>query len=328
MIVAGQIREKIECFPTGYVFTLSDFGLDASYDLALAKLLSRMSAKGEIVRVAKGKYYKPKQTIFGALKPAYDELVKDFLIKNGKMIGYISGVSAFSTMGLTTQISNQTQNIVEESALNIQATMSAELQDAKDTIMAALGSGYCIYDPNALLIVDTLPKENARNVLMINNNGIAFGQNGISGAFTSAWTIDGTLNMQAINVINLTANLIKGGTLKLGSETNQQGQIEVYDEANTLIAELNANGLKVYGQDGSYVLINQEVGFAGYDRNDNPIYWVSQDEFHQKKAVVEQEITLCNKVRFIPITINGNNNTIINKNFLILDLLIYFTIKL
>ena len=106
MIVAGQIREKIECFPTGYVFTLSDFGLDASYDLALAKLLSRMSAKGEIVRVAKGKYYKPKQTIFGALKPAYDELVKDFLIKNGKIIGYVSGVSAFSTMGLTTQISS------------------------------------------------------------------------------------------------------------------------------------------------------------------------------------------------------------------------------
>ena len=162
------------------------------------------------------------------------------------------------------------------------------------------------------MVVDALPKENARNVLMINNNGIAFGQNGINGTFTSAWTIDGTLNMQAINVINLTANLIKGGTLKLGSETNQQGQLEVYDEANTLIAEMNAQGLKVYGHDGSYVLINQEVGFAGYDRNGTPIYWVAQDEFHQKKAVVEDEITLCNKLRFIPITITGNNNTITN----------------
>jgi hypothetical protein len=120
--------------------------------------------------------------------------------------------------------------------------------------------------------------------------------------------------MQAINVINLTADLIKGGTLKLGSSTNQQGQLEVYDEANTLIAELNASGLKVYGQDGSYVLLNQTVGFAGYDRNDNPIYWVSQDEFHQKKAVVEDEITLCAKVRFIPITItdSNNNNAIVN----------------
>lgn len=216
--------------------------------------------------------------------------------------------------GLTTQIATATQAIIDEGVINLQATMSQELQDAKDTIMEALGSGYCIYEPNAFLIVDRLPKEDAQNVLMINNNGIAFGQNGISGAFTSAWTIDGTLNMQAINVINLTADLIKGGTLKLGSSTNQQGQLEVYDEANTLIAELNATGLKVYGQDGSYVLLNQTVGFAGYDRNDNPIYWVSQDEFHQKKAVVEDEITLCNKVRFIPITItdSNNNNAIVN----------------
>lgn len=216
--------------------------------------------------------------------------------------------------GLTTQIATATQAIIDEGVINLQATMSQELQEATDTIMEALGSGYCVYEPNAFLIVDRLPKEDAQNVLMINNNGIAFGQNGISGAFTSAWTIDGTLNMQAINVINLTADLIKGGTLKLGSSTNQQGQLEVYDEANTLIAELNATGLKVYGQDGSYVLLNQTVGFAGYDRNDNPIYWVSQDEFHQKKAVVEDEITLCNKVRFIPITItdSNNNNAIVN----------------
>ena len=35
----------------------------------------------------------------------------------------------------------------------------------------------------------------------------------------------------------------------------------------------------------------------------NQIYWVSQDEFHMKKSVIEEEITLCNKLRFIPITI-------------------------
>ena len=106
MIVANRIRDKIDEFQAGYVFTLSDFGLDASCDLALAKMLSRMVASGEIKRVAKGKYYKPKQTAFGQLKPAYDELVKDFLEKDGEIIGYLSGPSAFSGMGLTTQISS------------------------------------------------------------------------------------------------------------------------------------------------------------------------------------------------------------------------------
>ena len=63
----------------------------------------------------------------------------------------------------------------------------------------------------------------------------------------------------------------------------------------------------MYGNDGSYILINNQVGFVGYDKNNQPIYWVHQDEFHQKKSVIEEEITLCNKLRFIPIQITGSN---------------------
>ena len=146
---------------------------------------------------------------------------------------------------------------------------------------------------------------------MINSAGIGFSQTGINGNFTTAWTIDGTLNAQAINVINFTANLIKGGTLKLGSNLNDYGQLEIYDEGNHLIGQFNKNGLKMFGQDGSYVLINNSVGFAGYDRLGNEIYWVNNDEFHQKKSVIEEEITLCNKVRFIEMTLT-NNGTITN----------------
>ena len=116
--------------------------------------------------------------------------------------------------------------------------------------------------------------------------------------------------MQNIDVINLTADLIKGGTLKLGSRENESGVLEIYDDANNLIGLMDKNGLKMYGQDGSYVLMNDEVGFAGYDRSDNKIYWASEDEFHMKKSVVEEEITLCAKVRFIPITITSGSTTV------------------
>lgn len=204
---------------------------------------------------------------------------------------------------LMNSINNNTTEIVNENTANLQVILGEELQQAQDRIWNALGSSYVIYEGDKILVVDTLPKESATNVIMINNGGIAFSQTGINGTFNSAWTIDGTLNMQNINVINFTADLIKGGTLKLGSAENQNGQLEVYDENNNLIAELNKNGLKMYGQDGSYVLMNNEVGFSGYDRLGNQIYWVSQDEFHMKKSVIEEEITLCNKLRFIPITI-------------------------
>lgn len=218
-----------------------------------------------------------------------------------------------SLSGLMSTINANTQEIAKEEATRVEVTLSAEMQQATDRIWGALGDSYCIYEGDKILIVDTLPKEQATNVIMINNGGIAFSQTGINGTFNSAWTIDGTLNMQAINVINLTANLIKGGTLKLGSNLNASGILEIYDEANNLIGRMDKTGLKMYGQDGSYVLMNNAVGFAGYDRNGNQIYWVSQDEFHMKKSVVEQEITLCNQLRFIPIQILDNQNRVVNE---------------
>ena len=161
------------------------------------------------------------------------------------------------------------------------------------------------------MIVDALPAETAHNCIRINSAGIAFSQTGINGTFTTAWTIDGTFNAQAINIINLTADLIKGGTLKLGSNLNTFGRIEVYNESNSLIAQLDKQGLLMYGKDGSYLVMNTVVGFAGYDRLGNKTFWADKDEFHMRKSVVEEEITLCNKLRFIPIEIY-ENNTLIN----------------
>lgn len=179
-------------------------------------------------------------------------------------------------------------------------------------ITSSMSASYVIYDGSKIMVLDALPKESANNVILINNNGIAFSQTGINGTFQSAWSIDGTLNMQAINVINLVADMIKGGTLKLGSALNQSGKIELYNTANKLICTLDKNGLIMYATDGGYVVLNQEVGLVGYDSLGNPIYWVSDNEFHMNKAVVESEITLCNSVRFIPITITDSNGNITN----------------
>ena len=213
---------------------------------------------------------------------------------------------------LVDSITSSTQQTIQKNNEEIKVTLSDELKNATDKILGAMSSSYVIYDGDKILVVDTLPKEEAHHVIMINSGGIAFSSTGINGAFESAWTIDNVLNMEQINVINMTADLIKGGTLKLGSNLNQFGTLEIYDEANNLIGILDKNGLRLNGVDGSYVVINNEVGFAGYDRNGNKIYWVSKDEFHMKKSVVEEEITLCNKMRFIPITLYDNDRKITN----------------
>lgn len=210
-------------------------------------------------------------------------------------------------------ISTITNNTTEQININNEAlkiTLGDELNAATDKIWSVLGNSYVIYEGDKILVLDSLPKETAQNVIMINAGGIGFSNTGINGTFTSAWTIDNVLNMQNINVINLTADLIKGGTLKLGSNLNQYGQLEIYDETNILIAEMNKGGLKMYGTDGSYVLLNNQVGFAGYDRNNNKIYWADGDAFHMKKSEVEEEITLCGKMRYIPVQIQDNGTVI------------------
>lgn len=207
---------------------------------------------------------------------------------------------------LMTTIAENTTTQVNEATSDLKVTLSKELQEATDSIMGVMGNSYVIYDGDKILVVDRLPKETAINVIRINSGGIGFSNTGINGTFNSAWTIDGTLNMANINVINLTADLIRGGVLKLGSNLNQYGQIEIYNESNTLIAEMNKDGFKMYGQDGSYVLMNTTEGFAGFDRNNNKVYWAAGDSFHMKKSEVEEEITLCGKMRYIPIEVTQN----------------------
>jgi predicted transcriptional regulator of viral defense system len=106
MVIARLIKEKLSSTPAGVVLTTRDFGVEMRYQPALAKALNRLVLQGELQKIAKGKYYIPKKTIFGNLKPADSELVKDFLEQNGKIVGYITGTAAFAAMGLTTQISS------------------------------------------------------------------------------------------------------------------------------------------------------------------------------------------------------------------------------
>lgn len=223
--------------------------------------------------------------------------------------------------GLMNHVADTANKVAEKATDAVRVSLSNELIEATNEIWSTLGSSYVIYEGDKILVVDSLPKETATNVIMVNSGGIGFSNTGINGTFSSAWTIDGTLNMQEINVINLTADLIKGGTLKLGSNLNESGTVEIYNEANALIGQMDKNGLKMYGNDGSYIVMNSDVGFAGYDSTDTKIYWVDRDEFHMKKSVVEEEITLCNKMRFIPITVtynytdaNGNPKSLIDND--------------
>lgn len=263
-----------------------------------------------------------KITDIGDTVVVYDERLGVTLTANVLSFEYDCILGEYITIEfgtLSANLSNLLNNVTKQidTTVNIssqaQSVQLAEaLAESEAKILGIMGSSYVIYNGDQILIVDSLPAETATNVIRMNAAGIAFSNTGINGSFTTAWTIDGVFNAQAINVINFTADLIKGGTLKLGSNLNESGILEVYDEANNLITLMDKDGLKMFAQDGSYIVVNTTDGFCGYDRDGNKTFYVNEDQFVMKKSIVEQEITLCNKLRFIPIEIRDTNNNLVN----------------
>ncbi|HPE99513.1 MAG TPA: DUF6088 family protein [Bacteroidales bacterium] len=109
MNVADYISGKIERLPKGYVFTYADFDTKVNQKEAVIKALNRMVQSGKIVKLSKGRYYKPETTPFGNLLPDQKQVVKDLLEENGKPTGYLTGYSIYNQLGLTTQVSNTIQ---------------------------------------------------------------------------------------------------------------------------------------------------------------------------------------------------------------------------
>lgn len=203
---------------------------------------------------------------------------------------------------IVAEVEKDTTEKVEETKVLLQD----ELAEVTEKFNSVLGNSYVLYDGNQILVLDKLPKEEALYCIKINSAGIGFSSTGINGTFNSAWSIDGTLNMQNINVLNLTASLIKGGTLKLGGTNDASGTFELYDATNNLMALMDRTGLTVYATNGDYVKLNADVGFAGFDKNDNKIYWADGDVFRMKNAEVENEIKIAGKIKIVPVSTSSN----------------------
>lgn len=109
MKIIDVVEDRINKFPKDYVFTYSDFNIEVGDTNTIVQILKRLSEQGKILKLSKGKFYKPRKTEFGISKPPVKQIVKDLLEKDGKLIGYLTGYSIYNTLHLTTQISNTLQ---------------------------------------------------------------------------------------------------------------------------------------------------------------------------------------------------------------------------
>jgi phage minor structural protein len=85
---------------------------------------------------------------------------------------------------------------------NLMGNISTQIRQVEDVamqstdaIIATLSDSYVAYYGNEMLVLDTIPKENATNVIKIDSSGVSYSTTGIIGPFTNIIGVDGSLKL-------------------------------------------------------------------------------------------------------------------------------------
>ena len=198
--------------------------------------------------------------------------------------------------GLLSDITQATNEAITEQTNYLQTAFSDEIDASVGEIWSLLDSSYVVYQGEKILVVDSLPKEDAINVLKIDKSGVSLSNNGIHGNFHNVWNIDGTYDFTPFNYI-------KWGVMDLGKANNSGDKIKLFSPANELFAEFSQNGVKLYCKNKTYVTCNKDYVFAVYDKNDNLLFSLSGDRLTAKSASIKKDLFFGEKLRF---SVNSN----------------------
>lgn len=216
-----------------------------------------------------------------------------------------------SLSGLIKNITVEVNHNVTDQVNNVATSLQSQLTQATGAIMGILGDSYVINTGSEVMLVDNLPKEDAVNVMRMNQNGVQFSQSGINGNFVEVWNINGQFNAENVQFVGLIADMIKGGTLKRGGHSNLWGNVEYFDNSNRLIGTISSDGLTLYADNGATLIINEEQGIKSYDADGNITLDFDGGKVTSSKCSVTDELTLGDKFRLIPMQVE-QSNTVVN----------------
>ena len=216
-----------------------------------------------------------------------------------------------SLSGLIKNITVEINHNVTDQVNNLATSLQSQLTQATNSIMGILGDSYVVNTGSEVMLVDNLPKEDAVNVMRMNQNGVQFSQNGINGNFVEVWNINGQFNAENVQFVGLIADMIKGGTLKRGGHSNLWGNVEYFDNSNRLIGTISSDGLTLYADNGATLIINEEQGIKSYDADGNITLDFDGGKVTSSRCSITDELTLGDKFRLIPMQVE-QSNTVVN----------------
>lgn len=104
MSIQSEIREQVSTKPEGVVFGYDTFSRYRHAPDAVMKAVGRLVNAGEVRRLSKGLFYRPRRGRLGELPPSDSEKLKALLWRDGRRIGYVTGTSLYNRLGLTSQM--------------------------------------------------------------------------------------------------------------------------------------------------------------------------------------------------------------------------------
>lgn len=236
---------------------------------------------------------------------------------------------------VTARVAGEEYNTEEDWSLATSYTDRNALEDAvaEATIKITGNSGGYVMlhdsdgdgNPDEILIVNNPDLQQATQVWRWNRQGLGFSTSYASDNYAYAFTnngmivadriLTGNLDAARVTIQHLTAKMFEGQEIALGGTENGDGTFIIRNAQNVEIGRMDIDGLKFFGAGavGSRPYVKLDInGLAGFDANGNEIFWVTQDEFHMKKCVAENEIQACGKFKYVPVTIRDGNGNIVN----------------
>lgn len=167
--------------------------------------------------------------------------------------------------GFSQTISQPIEAAVTAQMTQAMSTLEGAIQHATQLISGGLG-GYVVINtnadgtPNEILIMNEPEIASATSVIRMNMNGIAFSNTGYSGDYTSAFTIDGHLNADTIDVATLNGNRLIAHSV----ETNAL-EVNAYNAVNGTISNVvfDGEGMHIARKDDEGRIIDSYVDGDG-----------------------------------------------------------------
>lgn len=235
-----------------------DYPSDQAYYNALREdLISQCTAYLEVAQYPQVNYTLSanieKITDVGDIVHVYDERLGVSLVASVLSFDYDSitekyilvefGTIGASLSDLLGSVSSEISGALSSYTQDITAYLQEAVNIAVNEIWYTLGSSYVIYNGDEIVVVDSLPAENATNVLKINEDGVSFSTGGVLGEFTQILTLDGILKADALTIQGLTLSALSGGDLSIGGYDNADGTVIIKDPNGDEIGSIDNTGI-------------------------------------------------------------------------------------